>query len=481
MRNTNWRSLVVVAALLTAGAARAKAQAQPAANVRALEPTGARAEAVAHYETGLDANLVGNFAAAARHLRMALDSDSGFGLARSELALITGGRPSIAQHDRAVADAAKGSAGEALMALAQREGAAGRGANARAIWDALAQMYPDDRRIALKRALSRTDTARLNLLRELARRAPEYAPAHAYLAVSLVPSAILTYDQTVADEALAAADAGLRAQPEGASLLGVRGYVAERLLRHDEAMQYLDRSSAAEPIDWVYYTKAEIASRDRKVTLARAYLDSAITVSQSLPRRVGMRVTQALLRVEEGAIGDAVAGLRSIAQQAETDNLPGAAANAHAVTSFLYAAMGDTAAVGRELADAARLGESRADLAFWRIYAAALTGMGTTATEQLAAYVDEARNPDSGIKPEYVHSATGLAALANGKYEEAIAHLKQGGADPENELATIEALTKLGRKKEAAAARDSLLARKNMDVSFVEVPVAIYRSTMKRK
>jgi hypothetical protein len=31
------------------------------------------------------------------------------------------------------------------------------------------------------------------------------------------------------------------------------------------------------------------------------------------------------------------------------------------------------------------------------------------------------------VREQNVHRATGLAALANGKYDEAIAHLKQGG------------------------------------------------------
>jgi hypothetical protein len=51
------------------------------------------------------------------------------------------------------------------------------------------------------------------------------------------------------------------------------------------------------------------------------------------------------------------------------------------------------------------------------------------------------------VREQNVHRATGLAALANGKYDEAIAHLKQGGPNLWVEVGTIEALTKLGKRK----------------------------------
>jgi hypothetical protein len=94
--------------------------------------------------------------------------------------------------------------------------------------------------------LSFAPEERLAALRELAQRTPDHAPAKLSLATQLVPSQIATYDQATSDEALRAADAGLRLVPNEAAALGVRGLVLERLLRHDEAMSLLDQSSRAE-------------------------------------------------------------------------------------------------------------------------------------------------------------------------------------------------------------------------------------------
>jgi predicted nucleic acid-binding Zn-ribbon protein len=103
--------------------------------------------------------------------------------------------------------------------------------------------------------------------------------------------------------------------------------------------------------------------------------------------------------------------------------------------------------VARELADARRIGFARGAIAENEIIAAALTGNGPRADEQLGVYIEESRSQAADVREQNVHRATGLAALANGKYDEAIAHLKQGGPNLWVEVGTIEALTTLGKRK----------------------------------
>ncbi|HET7613612.1 MAG TPA: tetratricopeptide repeat protein, partial [Gemmatimonadaceae bacterium] len=83
---------------------------------------------------------------AAEHFKAALDADPGFGLARVMYASL-GPVPASqleAETNRAVADAARGSASELVLAAAYREFALGHNAAANALFAAAAKMMPND-------------------------------------------------------------------------------------------------------------------------------------------------------------------------------------------------------------------------------------------------------------------------------------------------------------------------------------------------
>ena len=467
---------IALSILSTAG----NAQVQQGAAARTFTPTGSSAAAIAHFAAGMTDYEQYNAVGARNHLLAALAADPAFGLARARLAQFVGGAPSQNEYARAAVDASKGSAGEAMMTLAIREAAAGRAANARAIWDALTQLHPDDRLIALERARSRVGADRTSAIREVTRRFPDYGWAKSELALALLANPLTVYSKDVADEALANVQALARLHPDAAGTHFVMGYVHQRLLDHDQARAHLDRAIAIQPYAWHFDVKAEIAAREKKVALARALLDSAIALSPSAPAIAAYRRSQAVLRAYDGSIADALAALAPLARQAEADSLPGQAQTNHITIGLFRAAAGDAAGYEAAVAEAKRVQATVAALADNQIIAYGLLGDGPKARAALAGYTESAQSQAPDVRDENIHRMTGIVAYAEGKYDEAIMHLKQGGTNPYVDVFTIEALRKQGKAKEAAAVRTALLARKNVSLAATSIPIAIQRAKVKK-
>lgn len=466
------------AALVAAGLAplAAVAQVQQQAAARTIVPLGAKAEAVAHYSAGLADLDKGNFAAAQRHFLAALASDEGFGLARSRTANALGGAPSQPEHARAAVDAARGSAPEALMALAYREQAAGRAPNARALWDALAALVPDDQVVALERAKSRPGDERVPAIREVMARFPDYAAPRWELLLARMPAVFEVMPADVAEEVGRLAADVARLHPDEAGTHLLLGFVDLRSGRHESAIRHLDAAIAKESMHFAYEFKAEIMAREKKAAAARALLDSAIASSPSAPGKVTYRRNQALLRAYDGRIADAIAAMRPVLQQAEAGGMNGAAATTATMLAVLQATNGDAAAAKAAHEEARRLGVGTATLAENQIIVAALLADGAAAKAALAEWERATASQTGTARVETLHRLTGLASLAAADYVAAVRHLRMGGANPWTQLGVSEALRKMGRLKEAKTVRDELLARKNVSIASTAVVVAMQRA-----
>ena len=91
-------------------------------------------DAVMHFREGWAATEMLNGEGANKHLKMAVDADPGFGLARAMYTAQLGGSAEAQkpEMDHAVADAAKGSTGELLLTMAMCEQSQNRPAAAAA-------------------------------------------------------------------------------------------------------------------------------------------------------------------------------------------------------------------------------------------------------------------------------------------------------------------------------------------------------------
>src|SRR5262245_30407734 len=132
------RRVIVLTALLVpamlAGARLSAQVVQQGATARGtLVIADPRATAITEYLAALDAYQAWSFTDGFVHAQRALALDSSFGLARALVSRYRGGPTAEGERNRAAIDAARGSAVEAVTALAIR---AGTGATAPTLWDA---------------------------------------------------------------------------------------------------------------------------------------------------------------------------------------------------------------------------------------------------------------------------------------------------------------------------------------------------------
>ena len=233
MSNHRNRSVAVVVLLAFAAPPLVAQVQQQGAAMGKLVIADPRATAVTEYEKALDAIQSWSNAEGFAHAQRALALDSSFGLARALVARYRGGPTAAAERNRAAVDAARGTAPEAVIALAMR--AVGTPAAA-ALWNTAVELVPNDPRVSLDRALTLDGKARVDALREAAKRFPDHAATRQWLAYYLTPVLYPRPSEAEGAEALAAAEEAVRLAPNASGSHTVMGHVREVLGREDEAL-----------------------------------------------------------------------------------------------------------------------------------------------------------------------------------------------------------------------------------------------------
>lgn len=439
-----------------------------------------RATAVVEYEKALDAFQSWSTAEGFSHAQRALALDSSFGLARALVSRYRAGPMAAAERNRAAVDAARGSAAEAVIALAFR--AVGTPAAA-ALWNTAVELVPNDPRVSLDRALSLEGKARVDALREAAKKFPDHAATRQWLAFYLTPVLYPRPSEADGNEALAAAEEAVRLAPNASGSHTAMGHVLEVLGREDEALRHLQAATSMTPTNEFAFTfRAEILEHQGKPAEARAAIDSAIILTDNLGSLGTYRTQRALTFLHEGNVAATIAAMDENARLLEAkDQLP-AAASARLFLAIVHAGSNNARAANEQIAIANRLGVAPGTLADNSIIVYSLTRQAVPARKALDTYLRLAQQfPPSELREQNIHRMTGLTLLAEGKAAEAIAELKQGGPNPYSQLGLIEAYVQLGDKKQADAERASLLARKDFGIISTAMPIAKLRSGMAKK
>lgn len=467
---------VGLTALLALTASLLVAQAQPGAAAGKLVPANPRTTAITEYEAALDAWHGWSWTEGYQHARRALGTDSSFGLARALHARYRGGPTAAAELSRAASDAAKGPVPEAVLVLALRAG----GEASAVLWNAAVQLFPDDPRVALERALALPGPARLDALRETIKKFPNHVASKYWLAYYLAGPLQPKASRELLDEALAVAQEGVRQAPKAGASHTVLALALQRLDREDEALEHLKAaSSLPDPTNFQYEVRAEILVHKNRIVEARAALDSAILLTDNMGGHVTYKVTRALSFLHEGNLGTATAALDDAIREARETEQRGAEAQAHITTAIVLAAANDVPGVNEHLAIARRLGAAASTLNDAMVISYGLTKQGEAARKALEAYIVTAQAQPPAVRELNVHRMTGMALLAEGKPTEAIAEFKQGGTNPYAQVGIIEAYLQMGKKKEAAAERAALFARTDYTVGSTAAAGARYRSLKK--
>ncbi|HZK79021.1 MAG TPA: hypothetical protein VFC35_08935, partial [Gemmatimonadaceae bacterium] len=352
--------------------------------------------------------------------KAALDRDPGFGLARV-LYVFEGAVPAsqqTAELNRGVADAARGTTKELLLAMAWRELAENRTATAKTLFDAATEMMPEDAFLASTAAtigLSGGPQATYAAARQVAMKFPDYGPAYNTLAYSAWAAGDHAGALQAAEKQVQLTHNNPNAHDTYGELMQWSGKFPEALHHYGEAVE-LDSSFTEALIGM-----AEVEALQRHFEKARSYVNQAISrTSLPLQKVIYMRDlagTYALVNDRKGG----VAVLEKVGQEAKAQNDGRTAAIAMSQIAASYANMGDAKSAHAYL-DMAHADHPELDAAV-SFFAAMTHGLLKHWGPSTAAIAAAKAAPDAAPNAERIAAAEAFLATAQGKPADAIALL----------------------------------------------------------
>jgi tetratricopeptide (TPR) repeat protein len=455
---------VVFLALASALPLTAQYSAQPAGT---LSVTTGSDEARAAFLAGLDDVENIFFERGAQQLRRALSTDPKLGIARAAYGLFAPGL-TAAQRDQeinqGVADAANASTGELLLALAWRARGADRAAERSTLFKAAAALLPEDRHLAYYVANSEPSLQeRVRQLEAITRRFPDYAPPLNQIAYAKNTLGDVAGALTAAEQQVKVAPNNPNPHDSYAELLQFAGRLDEAATHYQQAMA-LDGDYIA-----AHTGLAEVALLQGDGATARTHYGHAMDKDQVPQNRLNYRQAIAVTHVNEGNLTAAMAGFTAVAEEAEQNRYPAIAAAAHRNLAVLEAALGDKNTPHGHLAKSQEIG---GDVPAQQVFAAvthALLGHMAPAKAAAARYAEggAAPNPAPALMRN-IHSVNGIVAAAGGGSAAALDESQKAG--PAGALAkalAAEGLKKEGKRSEAQALRDEVLAYSQVDLFTV--------------
>jgi predicted Zn-dependent protease len=391
---------------------------------------------------------------AAQRFGQALALDSTFGLARVFHASFA---PMLeqAQRDsaaaRGVADAARGSTGELVLAAAMRELVANRPASAQPLFRALGELYPDNALYAMWSATdwagTRPPAATVEAFREVTRRFPSYGAPYNTLAYTLLATGDSAGALAAAARQVELAPTQPNAQDSYAELLQFAGQL-------DEAVQhYTEATRLAPSFTEGYVGVAEVRQLQRRGADARAALTDAVRHALSLPDSLRYMTYLAQSDVADGRDREAASQLAEVARLAEARGAKAQAAAAHRDLALLAALGRDVRGVAQHLAAARAAAPDTTAQAGRQAEVAALAYLVVGNADSLRA---TAAGRDSA------HLVQAVVLLQGDRAEDALRELAQADTTaPITQELSAEAHAKLAHADVARAARERLRARRD--------------------
>ncbi len=435
---------VALGALVGPTAQRALAQDYPGEAV--LKVTTDSEQAEAHFWMGLDDVENVFLSRSAMHFEQALELDPDFGMAQFMHARFA---PGLVRAERLekMADAlgvlANASAGELIVATAMREQFAGNASEARVLYDAAANMMPDDPHVAFYRAGFTGAGGSPERLVALMNAREE----HPTFAASANTLAYLQWN--MGDEAGARENVALyvelapshpNSHDSYAELFQFSGMQQEAITHYSMALE-LDETYTAG-----YTGLAEVYMLAGDGDKAREYLE------QAAPHVTPGATANNLLRAKANTYlmeGDTRRGLETLkaaAQKFEEDDNRGLAAQAHRELAVAEALFGDASLVHGHLERALEFQDANAAQHAWASIAHGLLGHARPAASSARAF-EEATGPSN----PFAATLDGYAMLVGGDAEGARRTLvKSGLQGPWSKAFMALAEKELGNEDEAS-------------------------------
>ena len=385
---------------------------------------------------------------AASHFKAAIDADPNFGLARVLYAATSTALDPAQQNtelNRGVADAARATNNELVLAAAYREAALGHTDAASALFRAASQLMPADELLAWSAAGG--FGAPLAATREFVTRHPNYPLGYNTLA----------YQAWAGGDragALAAAKRQVEILPNApnphdtyAEILQWNGNFAEA------AAHYKQATTLSPKFPEAYAGLAEVAALQGQYDQARTYLNQAITNSWTPQQKLGYMRQIVGVYVLQGAPADVTKALEAAIAEAKVQGDARSTAVSYAQLATVQANAGNANAAHQSVA----LAKAASANVPWNVhyYGAMAHGLmkhWAPAAQELAALKAQAAADPNSVPKDWLSALEGYQLTQQGKPADALTILM--AADTTNVLVMnriAEAHAALGHTAEAAA------------------------------
>jgi tetratricopeptide (TPR) repeat protein len=391
-----------------------------------------------------------SFESAGSHFKAAVDADPNFGLARVLYAAISAALNPAQQAtelSRGVADAARGTNNELVLAAAYREATLGHGDAATALFRAASQLMPSDELLAWT-AAGGFGTP-LAATREFVTRHPTYPLGYNTLA----------YQSWVGGDkpgALAAAKRQIELIPTAPNPHDTYAEILQWNGSFPEATAHYKAATTLSPkFPEAYAGLAEVAALQGQYDQARTYLNQAVANSWTPAQRLGyMRQIAGTYVLQGGPPNALTKSLEDAIAQAKANGDAQSTAVFYSQLATVQANAGDANAAHQSLA----MAKAASADAPWNVYyygamAHGLMKHWAPAGQELAALKAKAAADPNSVPKDWLSALEGYQLTSQGRPADALVILT--AADTANNVLVMnriaEAHAALGHTSEAAA------------------------------
>jgi tetratricopeptide (TPR) repeat protein len=466
---------ILLLATLVLGVSRAGSQtvqqsgvAAPAGTLALANVNAAARDAIL---SALSETATWRFGSAYEHASRALAIDSTLGLARimREYYRGSGNPAALSEYQRGLRDMSTRPIPELTLGL----GIAATGINAARLLAAAAAMYPNDRNVALQYTLSLIGRERVDSLRSLAARYPDFVGPRVWFPYYAMFDYFTAYPSSLIDEATRMATDAMHIAPNEGAPHAALAHVLIHAGRRAEALPHVRQALRLDPRnEYAYSLAAEVYLFDGQpnaIDRARAALDSAAAVTPSLSRRLADHRSRATLLLHDGRVQQMETELLALARETERSN-PTATATTYLNLAVLFAGGRDTAKVLHYVDEAHRaLPTINREV---EVDALGIAHLPAQARAALDVYMKNAP------LPLVAKRLAATVAYAEGKYDQALSECTD--TNPYCNVIQVESLIGLGRTRDADAMRAAFLARADASAESRALAIMRYRAAHPR-
>jgi tetratricopeptide (TPR) repeat protein len=440
MRTRSTRFIAAVA-ILSVFPLAARSQTDPSLKLSTTNPA-----AAAEFRAGMSDFENLSFESSAAHFKAAVDADPNFGLAR---VLYGGGGlldpgPLNTELNRGVADAARATNNELVLAAAYREATLGHTDAATALFRAASQLMPADAYLAWQAAGG--FGAPLATTREFVMRHPNFPIGYNTLAYAAWAGGDRAAALAAAKRQVELIPTAPNSHDTYAEILQWNGNFA------DAAAHYKAATTLTPKFPEAYAGLAEVAALQGQYDQARSYLNQAIANAWTPQEKIGYMRQIVGTYVLQGAPADVTKSLEAAIAQAKANGDGVSTAILYSQLATVQANAGNANAAHQSIATAKAASAVPWQIHYFPAVAHGLMKHWAPAEQELAALKAQAAADPSSVLPDRVPALEGYLLTQQGKPADALTILMK--ADTTSVLIMnriAEAHAALGHPAEAAA------------------------------